>query len=301
MNNTLIIAEIAQAHDGSLGILHSYIDAVSKTGIDIIKFQTHIAEAESSEYEQFRVNFTKKDKTRFDYWKRMSFTPDEWQEIKTHCDEANVEFMSSPFSLAAVDILEKLAMKRYKIASGELSNYLMLEKIGRTGKPVLISSGMSSFQEIDSVINFLKPFGNELSLFQTTTAYPTNPQQVGLNVIQEMLDKYPFKIGLSDHSGTIFPSLAAVSIGASIIEVHAVFNKEIFGPDTEASLTIDQIAELVEGIRYIDKAKATKVDKNDISIYEELRVMFGKALAVNKGLSKGHELKFEDLESKKPL
>ena len=129
---TFIIAEIGQAHDGSLGLLHSYIDAVSKTGVDAIKFQTHIAEAESSEFEPFRVKFSYEDDTRLDYWKRMEFTLDQWKQIKEHCDEVGLEFMSSPFSNAAVDLLEEVGVKRYKIGSGEVNNFLLLEKIAKT-------------------------------------------------------------------------------------------------------------------------------------------------------------------------
>ena len=123
-----IIAEIAQAHDGSLGMAHAYVDAVAKTGCHAIKFQTHISEAESSIHEPFRVKFSKQDATRMDYWKRMEFTLDQWKEIKQHCDEVGLEFMSSPFSNAAVDLLEKVGVLRYKIGSGEVNNFVLLEK-----------------------------------------------------------------------------------------------------------------------------------------------------------------------------
>ena len=106
--NPYLIVEIGQAHDGSLGTLHSYIDAISKTRVDAVKFQTHIADAESSPQESFRVNFSYEDKTRFDYWKRMEFTFEQWLEIKKHCDEVGLEFISSPFSVAAVDLLENI-------------------------------------------------------------------------------------------------------------------------------------------------------------------------------------------------
>ena len=121
----MIIAEIAQAHDGSVGILHSFIDALAATGVDAIKFQTHIAVAESSEHEPFRKKFSYVDKTRFDYWKRMEFTYEEWQEIKNHCEQVNLEFLSSPFSCAAVELLEKQRVKRYKVGSGEINNHLL--------------------------------------------------------------------------------------------------------------------------------------------------------------------------------
>ena len=125
----MIIAEIGQAHDGSLGILHSYIDALAPTGVDAIKFQTHIAEAESSPYEQFRIPFSYVDKTRFDYWKRMELSLEQWMEVKAHCDAAGVQFISSPFSCAAIDLLEKVGIQQYKVGSGEVTNHLLLQKI----------------------------------------------------------------------------------------------------------------------------------------------------------------------------
>lgn len=300
MTQTQIIIEIAQAHDGSLGILHSYIDAIAKTGADAIKFQTHIARAESSEFEPFRINFSYEDKTRYDYWDRMGFTEEQWAGIKQHCDDAGLEFMSSPFSIEAVELLENLGMKRFKIASGEVSNFLMLEKIAKTGKPILLSSGMSSFRDLDAAIEFLKPFGNDISLFQCTTAYPTAPEQIGLNVIREMKERYQVQVGLSDHSGTVYAPFAAVALGADMIELHAVFHKEMFGPDTKASLTIEEIYQLVEGVRFIEKARDSHIDKTDSSAFADLRKMFGKSLAVRNDLPKGHILTQEDLETKKP-
>ena len=115
MNNVEIIAEIGQAHDGSLGILHSFIDAIASTGVDAVKFQVHIADAESSVEEPFRVKFSYQDKSRYDYWKRMELSIDQWIEVKSHCEEKNVEFLASPFSCAAVELLEKIKVKRYKI------------------------------------------------------------------------------------------------------------------------------------------------------------------------------------------
>ncbi|MFN9582272.1 MAG: N-acetylneuraminate synthase family protein, partial [Bacteroidota bacterium] len=216
--NTCIIAEIAQAHEGSLGIAHSYIDALADCGVNAIKFQTHIAEAESSDSESFRVKFSYEDKTRYDYWKRMEFTADQWAGLQQHCDEKGVEFISSPFSVAAVELLEKLNVKRYKIGSGELTNYLMLDKIAQTGKPIILSSGMSDWNELDQTIAFLKPYGNELSLMQCTTAYPTQPQQWGLQLIAEMKSRYGLPVGFSDHSGDIYAGLAAVTLGAELLE-----------------------------------------------------------------------------------
>jgi N,N'-diacetyllegionaminate synthase len=295
-----IIAEVGQAHDGSLGILHSYIDSLSVTGVDAIKFQTHIAEAESSMYEPFRVNFSRVDKSRYDYWKRMEFSLPQWKEIKAHCNQVGLDFISSPFSNQAVDLLEKVGVKFYKIGSGEVSNFLLLEKVARTKKPIILSSGLSSYVDIENAINFLKPFGNDISVLQCTTKYPTQAKDIGLNVISEMKNKFNIKVGLSDHSGEIFPSLAATSLGANILEFHAVFDKRMFGPDSTSSLEIDKIAELVKGVRFIESSLSNKIDKNDFNDKRSLKQMFGKSLSVNKDLEQDSIIIFDDLEAKKP-
>ncbi|NOU51767.1 N-acetylneuraminate synthase [Pseudoalteromonas sp. JBTF-M23] len=300
MNKVFTIAEVGQAHDGSLGILHSYIDAVAETGVDAIKFQTHIAEAESSEFEKFRVNFSYVDKTRQDYWARMSFTKEQWKGIKQHCDDVGLEFVSSPFSISAVELLEELGVQKYKFGSGEISNMLMLEKVCKTGKDIILSSGMSCFNELDRAVSFVQEHGNKLTLLQCTTRYPTQPEDVGLNVISEMKQRYGVDVGLSDHSGTIFPALAAVSLGASMLEAHVVFDKRMFGPDSTSSLTIDEFEMLMQGVRDISKMLSNPIDKNDISEKQELKKMFGKSLAVRKALPEGHVLTIDDLETKKP-
>ncbi len=296
----MIIAEIGQAHDGSLGNAHAFIDALAGTGVDAIKFQTHIAAAESSEYEPFRIKFSKQDATRFDYWQRMEFTADQWKGLRAHCAEKNLKFISSPFSIAAVELLDRLDIDAFKIGSGEVRNFLLLERIAKTGKPIILSSGMSSFDELDHTIGFLKSFKNELSILQCTTAYPTQPEQWGLNVIGQLKSRYNLSVGFSDHSGDVFACLAAVACGAEIFEFHVVFDKRQFGPDSVASITIDQAARLCEGISQIKRAINNPIEKSDINQFSQLKKMFGKTLAVNKDLVKGHEISVDDLETKKP-
>jgi N-acetylneuraminate synthase len=298
--NTFIIAEIGQAHEGSLGILHSYIDAIATTGVDAIKFQTHIAAAESSQYEPFRIKFSYEDDTRYDYWERMGFTFEQWGGIKEHCDRVGLEFISSPFSQTAVDWLEKLQVKRYKIGSGEVNNLLMLQKIALTQKQILLSSGMSSFEELDASVDFLKKLGSEMVFFQCTTSYPTPPERIGLNVITDLIKRYDLPVGLSDHSGSIYPSVAAVAMGASYLEFHATFDRRMFGPDTTSSLTINEIKQLVDGVRLVETSLNNPIDKTNNSAFEGLKKIFEKSLALNKDLPAGHILTFEDLETKKP-
>jgi N-acetylneuraminate synthase len=295
-----IIAEIAQAHDGSLGMAYAYIDAVAKTGCNAIKFQTHIADAESSIHEPFRVKFSKQDATRKDYWKRMEFTLDQWKGLKQRCDEVGLEFISSPFSNAAVDLLEAVGVKRYKVGSGEVNNFVLLEKIAETGKPVIISSGMSSYNELDKTVAFLKARGVDFSILQCTTAYPTQPEQYGLNVIGELKSRYNVSVGFSDHSASTEACIAATALGAEILEFHVVFDKEMFGPDAKASLTMQETTQLVKAVNTIEIALKNPVDKKDNSKFDVLKSIFEKSLAVNKDLKAGSVLTFSDLETKKP-
>lgn len=295
-----IIAEIGQAHEGSLGMALSYIDALANAGVDAVKFQMHLAEAESSIHEPFRIKFSRQDKTRFDYWKRMEFSLEEWKILKSRCDEKGVEFLASPFSNAAVDLLEKLDVKCYKIGSGEITNFLLLEKIAKTGKPVILSSGMSSFRELDKSVEFLKKHRVDCSILQCTTAYPTRPKNYGLNVIAELKERYGVKVGFSDHSAKPETCIAAAALGAEILEFHATFSRQAFGPDASSSLEIPEIKDLVKALRNIEIALQNPIDKNDNSEFQELKNIFEKSLAVNKDLPAGHILTLDDLEAKKP-
>lgn len=295
-----LIAEIAQAHGGSIEKAHNYIDAIATTGVQAIKFQTHISEAESSIYEPFRIAIRTQDKTRFDYWKRMEFSLKQWKELKQHCEDVKLEFMASPFSNASVDILEKVGVKRYKIGSGEVTNLLLLQKIVDTKKPVILSSGMSSYAELDTTVAFLRKNKADFSILQCTTSYPTTPENFGLNVIKELKERYEVPIGFSDHSAKIETGIAAVALGAEILEFHVILNKKETGPDASSSLTIAQTKSLVKAVATISKALHIPIDKNRNTQFAELKNIFEKSLAVNKALKAGHILVFEDLEAKKP-
>ena len=297
---TFVIAEIAQAHDGSVGILHSLLEAVAAIGVDAVKFQVHIADAESSPLEPFRVRFSSVDATRFDYWKRMELSVAQWKELKARCDVLGVEFLATPFSNAAVDLLETLGVQRYKIGSGDAANPLLLEKITRTGKEVILSTGLGVLDELDIAVEMFRQHQLPYALLQCTTRYPTSASDVGLAWLARFRERYGCPVGLSDHSGTIFPGLGAVALGAVAVEAHVTFDRRMFGPDAGASLTVDEFAQLVKGIRFLEQARGDGPDKVLDEAKGELRRMFGKSLAVNRDLPAGHVLQFDDLEGKKP-
>lgn len=159
---------------------------------------------------------------------------------------------------------------------------------------------MSSLQELKTAYELLTSRGTSVSILQCTTAYPTKPEQWGLNVLAELRNEFNVPVGFSDHSGDIYAGLSAAALGAAILEFHVVFDKKMFGPDSSASLTLAQVTSLVKGVREIERALQVQVQKDDIQSFTELKRIFGKSLAVNKALPKGHHIAFEDLESKKP-
>lgn len=293
-----VIAEVAQAHDGSLGTAHAYIDAAAKAGADAVKFQTHIAAAESTPGEPFRVKFSKQDANRYDYWRRMEFTPEQWAGLHEHCKEKNLTFLSSAFSFEAVELLERIGVPAWKVGAGEVNTVPMLEKMAATGKPLILSSGMSPFSELDRAVEVAK--GN-CAVLQCTTSYPCPPEKLGLNVLGQLRERYGLPTGLSDHSGTIYAGLAAAAVGCDVLEVHIVFSKECFGPDTGSSVTSHELKALVDGIRFIEKANAHPVDKDALaSEMTELKRVFGKSVVARHALSSGALLSAQDVTVKKP-
>lgn len=300
-NKVELIAEIGQAHDGSLGILYSYIDALAAAGVDTVKFQIHIADAESSDEEAFRIPFSYEDKKRIDYWRRMEYSSDQWLEIKKYCEAKGVAFLASPFSIAAVDLLEKIDADRYKIGSGETRNFLMLDKIAKTKKPIILSSGMSSYQEITEAVDCIKVHHDNITIMQCTTSYPTPAEKVGYNVIGELRSRFPkFKIGLSEHTSQVATGIAAVALGAELLEFHAVFDKRMFGPDASSSLTIDEVKHLVDSVRFVEAGLRNKIDKDDLRPYASVKPIFEKSLAVRTDMHAGQIITYDDLETKKP-
>jgi N-acetylneuraminate synthase len=297
----LIIGEVAQSHDGSLGLAHAFIDAIADSGADAVKFQTHIAAEESTPAEPWRVKFSKQDATRYEYWQRMEFTRDQWQGLKQHADDRELLFLSTPFSEAAVDLLAGIGMEVWKIGSGEVGNYPLLRQIIAAGDPIILSSGMSSWQELDQAVEVVRANGNPLAVLQCTSSYPCPPERVGLNLLEEMRRRYDLPIGLSDHSGNIYAGLAAATLGAEVLEVHVALSREMFGPDIPASVTTSELRLLTDGVRHIERMIASPVNKEEMSKeLEPLRDLFTKSVVAGADLPAGTELTHEHLKLKKP-
>lgn len=297
-----LIAEVAQAHDGSLGMAHAFIDAAAGAGVNAIKFQTHIAAEESTAAEPWRVKFSRQDATRYDYWKRMEFSPEQWAGLKTHAEEKGLMFLSSAFSHAAVDLLRKLGMAAWKVASGELTNLPLIAHMASDARPVMLSTGMSPHAEIDAAVNVVRAARAPLAIFQCTTQYPSPPEAIGLNMLDELRARHGCAVGLSDHSGTIFPALAAVAAHqAKLIEVHLTLSRDMFGPDVVASVTPAELKQLAEGVRFIEKMAANPISKNALDPRTEpMRKIFFKSVVPLQDMPAGTVLTSGMLGLKKP-
>ncbi len=296
-----VIAEMGLSHDGSLGAAMAFIDAASASGADAVKFQAHIAEAEGTSEEKFRVKVFPQDETRQDYWKRTAFTENQWVALKKRAGERGVVFLCSPFSGEAVEMLSRVGVPAWKVASGETNNLPLLEEMIKTGLPLLVSTGMSNPEEIDRTVSLIKEKNAPLVLYQCTNRYPCPPEHVGLNMIAEFRSKYGVPVGFSDHTGRVCTGLAACTLGACSVEVHVTFSRQCFGPDVSASVTMDELADLVKGVRFLEKVLHADVDKaEEARQLKDVRMLFTKSVVAAIYLPEGSVLTRGELICKKP-
>lgn len=246
----LVVAEVGMAHDGSLGMAHAYIDAVAKAGAGAVKFQHH-RPAEGGEW---RVPPRWRSEPRSDYWARTAFSREEWRQVAQHSYDLGMIFLCSTFSVAGADAMDGL-LPAWKVASGQVTNGPMLDYMAEHPKPTIISAGMATREELALTA---KRF-SQVILLHGTSLYPTPLDMVGL---QNMVMLWPelwrpdvYGVGLSDHSGTIWPSLAAATMGAAMVEVHVTFARDAYGPDAASSITLEELKLLCEGIAAIRQAQ----------------------------------------------
>jgi N-acetylneuraminate synthase len=216
----------------------------ARAGADIVKFQMHLPEFESTIDEPFRENTFLQDKSRWDYWKRIEFSLDEWILLKKHCDAKQIEFMCTPFSLEAAKLLwENNLISRWKIGSGEISNLPLLDYAFKTGAEVLLSTGLTTQNELDNLVKFISSkYGvDSLTIMHCVSQYPVELENTSLYLVNFFKDRYQCKVGYSDHSGNVSTALKALTLPISYLEVHLTPNENFFGPDVSSSLTYDKL------------------------------------------------------------
>jgi N,N'-diacetyllegionaminate synthase len=302
MDKTYIVAEIGNTHEGSVGLAKMFAAAAADCGVDAVKFQTHIFHEESLESAPNPPYF--KGESRKNYFERTSFTRNQWVELKEFCEKKlKIDFFSTPFSIAAIELLESIGVHTFKIPSGDVNNTPFLERIARTKKKVVLSTGMSSWDDIDSAVEILQSNNcGELIILQCTSAYPCPPELSGLNIIEELSSRYKnIKIGYSDHTNGHTIPLAAVIKGACFIEKHFTLSKKMYGSDALNATEPEEFKELVMAIRVLEDAILNPVDKDQVAeSLHNMKDTFEKSIVLSRPLNKGHKLRFDDLAFKKP-
>jgi N-acetylneuraminate synthase len=231
----------------------------------------------------------------------MEFSESQWVALREHAVAKGLLFLSSPFSMEAVALLERVGVAGWKVASGEVTNYLMLDAMCASGKPILLSTGMSSLEEIDASVTRLKGAAVPLAILQCASMYPTDAEHVGINALADLRARYDVAVGISDHSATIFPGVCAAYLGAQVVEVHLTLSRRAFGPDVPASLTTDELAELVRGVRFAQGMRDHPVDKARLDpAIASMREIFMQSLVAARDLRAGETLDREALASRKP-
>ena len=295
-NRIKIIAEIGSIHDGSLGNAIKAIEVAKKCGADIVKFQTHLAEFETLKNAPSPPYF--KNESRMDYFKRTSFNLEQWKLLYDTCKKNKIGFLSSPFSLEAVDLLEKLNVEEYKIPSGEITNIPLLEKLSKLDKNIYLSSGMSNWDEIGTAVNIFNK--KKLCLLQCSSIYPCPPEKVGINVMLEMKKKFNLEVGFSDHTEGVAASISAVANGAIIVEKHFTFSKLMYGSDAKNSLEPKDFEYFCKAVKEAFIILKNPVDKDDLAEYKKMKNTFEKSIVSSKNLNSNHIITIHDLAFKKP-
>ena len=295
LKKLFLIAEVGSVHDGSFGNACKLIELSRECGASAVKFQLHDAPNETIKTAPNPKYF--RSERRYDYFNRTAFNLNQLIKLKKLSNRIGLKFIVSPFSIESAEILNKINVDGFKIASGEVTNHPLLKKISSYKKNVYLSSGMSTYNEIDSAINILKT--KNLTLMQCTSEYPCPVNKIGLNVLNKF-KKYNCVLGLSDHSLGISGAVSFIANGASVIEKHITFSKKMYGSDAAHSMEPSDFKKFANEIKDAFTIYETKVDKNNIKYLTRMRNTFQKSIYAKYDLASGTSLNLQNISFKKP-
>lgn len=307
IHKTLIIAEAGVNHNGSMELARQLIEAAANVGADFVKFQTFKAEAlvsqsaKKADYQQ--RNLQDKDQTQFAMLKKLELNKEMHKELITHCKKCGIHFLSTGFDIESIDFLDSLNIPFFKIPSGEITNKPYLEHIAKKGKPVVISTGMADMQEISDALNVLIKGGvdkEQITVLHCNTEYPTPMKDVNLKAMLSIRDAFRVKVGYSDHTLGIEVPIAAVALGATIIEKHFTLDRNLPGPDHKASLEPDELKAMVQTIRNIELAISGSGKKEPSPSELPNKEIARKSIHMKKSVPEGTILSKEHLVMKRP-
>ena len=302
---TLIIAEAGVNHNGDVSIAHKLIDAAVNSGADIVKFQTFKAKnlaSKSAPKAQYQKLFTDENESQQEMLENLELSSENYFELIKHCNDVGIEFLTSAFDLESLSLIEKFNLKRIKIPSGEINNYPYLRWIGDMKLPIILSTGMAELWEIKNAIKVLGEFGTEkkdLTILHCTTDYPAPFMDINLNAIKTISERFDINTGYSDHSKGIEVAIAAVALGAKIIEKHITLDNNMKGPDHQASLEPNIFSAMTKCIRNIEISLGDGLKKPSKNEIKNL-VIVRKSLVAKKNIKKGDLFTEENLTTKRP-
>lgn len=302
-DKTFIIAEAGVNHNGDLEIAKKLIDKAVQAGVDAVKFQTFSTDrlvTKNAPKADYQNKTTDKSESQYDMLKKLELSLEEHKEIQNYCEKKNILFMSTPFDFESVDLLEILGVELYKVGSGDLTNIPLLKYIAKKKKPMIVSTGMANLAEVEEAVNAIKESGNDkLILLHCVSNYPASFENVNLKAMNTMKTAFNVEVGYSDHTPGIEVPIAAVAMGANVIEKHFTLDKTMEGPDHRASLSPEELFEMVESIRNVEKSFGNgikKCTKNEINTKEISR----KSIVLKDNKKKGEILDSKDLDIKRP-
>ncbi len=299
----LIIAEAGVNHNGDINIAKSLIDEAKNAGVDCIKFQTFISENVVSKHApkaDYQTRNTSSKESQLDMVKKLELSFKEFNELKEYCREKEIEFLSTAFDFESIDFLYGIGLKRWKIPSGEITNLPYLIKIAKLGKPIIMSTGMSTIDEIRLAISILRENGSgEITVLHCTTEYPAPYQNVNLNAMLTIKNEFNVPIGYSDHTRGIEIPIAAVAMGATVIEKHFTLDRNMEGPDHKASIEPDELKAMVSAIRNVELAIGTGEKKPAESEVKNINIA-RKSIIAKRSIKKGEIFTEENLTVKRP-
>ena len=303
--HTIIIAEAGVNHNGSIAVAKNMIVAAAEAGVDLVKFQTFTAETlliETAEKANYQKNLTEKNESQFEMIKKLELDYAAHKELIKYCGKKNIQFLSTPFDHDSIDLLADLNIPFYKIPSGDITNLPYLRHVGRMGKPIVMSTGMSTLEEVQVAMDVILDAGikkDDVTILHCNTEYPTSMQDVNLRAMITMRDKLGVKVGYSDHTLGIEVPIAAVSLGASVIEKHFTLDRSLSGPDHAASLEPNELKKMVSAIRNIEIAMGSGVKKSTESEIKNIPVA-RKSIVAKKLIKKGERFTEANLAVKRP-
>ena len=300
-----IIAEAGINHNGDVAIAEEMIDVAKKAGADAVKFQTFRSEellTESAPKARYQLDAGGNNESQFKMLQRRELNEKMHIDLIKHCKKKNIIFISSPFDLKGIDLLDKLGIQILKIPSGEVNNLPYLRKIGRLGKKVIISTGMSTLKEVDQALRILVKSGTpkkNIVILHCNTAYPTPYKDVNLLAMLTIRNRLKVQVGYSDHTCGMEVSVAAVALGASIIEKHFTLDRNMKGPDHRASVEPFELRSMIKAIRNIEKAMGNGIKKPQASEIKNIKVV-RKGMVASRDIKKGEVFTEENIAVKRP-